>query len=144
MKMSVAVIKFRIYFIRYAALSLYKIIRAVHKRLDYPIYTHCIGHSLGAHVCAFTGKHLEADEDVKVKAFDRLSGLDPAGPLFANDVPYPFNFLNISSAARLNPNDAKLVDVIHTDGDARYSFVLTTNNNAPASFSFDDFYQQRK
>ena len=25
----------------------------------------------------------------------RISGLDPAGPLFAFDVPYPFNFLNI-------------------------------------------------
>ena len=50
----------------------------------------------------------------------RISGLDPAGPLFASDVPYPFNWLNISHEARLNRGDADFVDVIHTDGKARY------------------------
>ncbi len=50
--------------------------------------------------------------------------MDPAGPLFANDVPYPFDYLNISADARLGPSDAKLVDVIHTDGDARYLGIL--------------------
>ena len=43
-----------------------------------------------------------------------------AGPLFFNDVPYPWNDLNVTSASRLNQTDAHLVDVIHTDGDARY------------------------
>ena len=46
--------------------------------------------------------------------------MSPAGPLFFNDVPYPWNNLNVTSASRLNSTDALLVDVIHTDGDARY------------------------
>lgn len=40
-------------------------------------------------------------------------------PMFASDVPYPFNWLNIAAEARLNPADADFVDVIHTDGKAR-------------------------
>ena len=39
--------------------------------------------------------------------------------MFASDVPYPFNWLNIAAEARLNPADADFVDVIHTDGKAR-------------------------
>ena len=36
-------------------------------------YLHCAGHSLGAHACAFLGKHLVADPETK--QLDRLSGL---------------------------------------------------------------------
>ena len=43
-----------------------------------------------------------------------------SAPLFYEDVPYPFNYKFINSSARLGPNDAHFVDVIHTDGDARY------------------------
>ena len=81
-------------------------------------YTHCIGHSLGAHICGLTGKLM--NEDSAVPGWDRISGMDPAGPLFFNDVPYPFSGLNCSTASRLNITDGKIVDVIHTDGDARY------------------------
>ena len=42
--------------------------------------------------------------------------MDPAGPLFFDDVPPPFNGYNCTSASRLNRTDAKFVDVIHTDG----------------------------
>ena len=44
--------------------------------------------------------------------------MDPAGPLFFNDVPAPFNGYNCTSASRLNRTDAKFVDVIHTDGNS--------------------------
>ncbi|RNA40557.1 pancreatic lipase-related 2-like [Brachionus plicatilis] len=61
-----------------------------------PSKVHCIGHSLGAHVCGFAGK------EIKVK---RITGMDPAGPLF----------FNRQSERRLNKNDADFVDIIHTD-----------------------------
>lgn len=62
-----------------------------------PSNVHCIGHSLGAHVCGFAGK---------VMKLKRISGLDPAGPLFGSREP----------RERLDKDDAELVDVIHTDG----------------------------
>ena len=37
---------------------------------------HCIGHSLGAHVCGFAGN---------ITQFKRISGIDPAGPKFAGE-----------------------------------------------------------
>ena len=50
--------------------------------------------------------------------------MDPAGPLFCNDVPYPFDKLNVKAAARLGPHDAKMVQAIHTDGQARWVFSI--------------------
>lgn len=82
------------------------------------VYLHCIGDSLGAHVCGFLGKGLQADPDTR--QLDRISGLDPAGALFTNDIPYPFNNLNLTSGSRLNQTDAQFVDVIHTDGKPRF------------------------
>lgn len=81
------------------------------------LYLHCAGHSLGSHVCGLTGKLLQSRGGFQ---FDRISAMDPAGPLFFNDVPYPWDYLNVTSASRLTRTDARLVDVIHTDGDARY------------------------
>ncbi|KAK4872645.1 hypothetical protein RN001_014674 [Aquatica leii] len=60
---------------------------------------HVIGHSLGAHVAA-----MGADK-IKAGKIHRITGLDPAGPGY-NDVPAIY---------RLDPSDAKLVDVIHTN-----------------------------
>jgi len=57
----------------------------------------CIGFSLGAHACGFAGNTI---------TLSRITGLDPAGPWFAK----------YDEAARLSPDDAKFVDVIHTDG----------------------------
>ena len=85
-------------------------------RLHPSLGLHCVGHSLGAHICGFTGASLA---NISAARLARISGLDPAGPLFASDVPYPFNWLNIAPEARLNKDDADFVDVIHTDGKAR-------------------------
>ena len=89
------------------------------------LYTHCIGHSLGAHICGQTGKLMNEQYQPRspgytgpemVPKWDRISGMDPAGPLFFNDLPSPYSGLNCPSGARLNVSDADLVDVIHTDG----------------------------
>ncbi|XP_065336260.1 lipase member H-like [Cloeon dipterum] len=59
--------------------------------------SHCIGFSLGAHVCGFSGKSVGG-------VLGRVTGLDPALPLFDYDNP----------ESRLAVTDANYVDVIHT------------------------------
>ena len=59
---------------------------------------HIIGHSLGAHIAGYTGE--------LVQNLGRITGLDPAGPLFE------FSDFQV----RLDSSDANFVDVIHTDG----------------------------
>ncbi|CAH1796508.1 unnamed protein product [Owenia fusiformis] len=63
---------------------------------------HCIGHSLGAQTCGYMGKWLAA----RNQRLGRISGLDPAGPWFADTTP----------AVRLTERDATFVDVIHSNG----------------------------
>ena len=83
------------------------------------IYSHCIGHSLGAHICGLTGKIL--NDQSTVPKWDRISGLDPAGPLFFNDASFlEIHCAECTQASRLNGTDAGIVDVIHTDGDPTY------------------------
>ncbi|XP_002738620.1 pancreatic lipase-related protein 2-like [Saccoglossus kowalevskii] len=60
---------------------------------------HLIGFSLGAHASGHAGR--------RIPDIARISGLDPAGPAFEGE----------STSIRLDPSDAKFVDVIHTDGD---------------------------
>ena len=103
---------------RYVSQALFHLMEAMHDIVGRPLYTHCAGHSLGSHICGLTGKLLRASG--RVPTFNRISAMDPAGPLFFNDVPYPWDNLHVTSASRLNSTDADLVDVIHTDGDARY------------------------
>ncbi|XP_061084762.1 inactive pancreatic lipase-related protein 1-like [Conger conger] len=58
---------------------------------------HVIGHSLGAHCAAEVGR--------RTPNLGRITGLDPAEPYFQG----------CPALVRLDPNDAKFVDVIHTD-----------------------------
>ena len=62
--------------------------------------THLVGFSLGAHVCGFVGK--------EVRNLSRITGLDPAGPLFEG----------YSPKVRLDKTDANYVDVIHSNGES--------------------------
>ncbi|CAF0827221.1 unnamed protein product [Rotaria sordida] len=59
---------------------------------------HCIGHSLGAHTCGFTSNTVD-------NQLARISGLDPAGPFFSGK----------KIVVRLDKDDAKFVDVIHSN-----------------------------
>ncbi|TMW42475.1 hypothetical protein DOY81_012446 [Sarcophaga bullata] len=61
--------------------------------------THIIGFSLGAHVSGFAGAELPG--------LARITGLDPAGPLFEAQHP----------KVRLDNTDAEFVDVIHSNGE---------------------------
>lgn len=63
---------------------------------------HFIGHSLGSHLAGYTGSHLQRDFGLKL---GRITGMDPAAPLFAETEPI----------VRLDRSDAHFVDVIHTD-----------------------------
>ena len=66
---------------------------------------HCIGHSLGAHACGY------ASNAASIR-FNRISGLDTAGPFFEETDP----------AVRLDPTDADFVDSIHTNAGTLLSF----------------------
>lgn len=59
---------------------------------------HIIGQSLGGHISGFAGKYVTKGR------IARISGLDPAGPLF----------LLRERNMRLDSEDAEFVDVIHT------------------------------
>lgn len=69
-----------------------------HKHLNL-IKVHFIGFSLGAHVSGFAGSELPG--------LKRITGLDPAGPLFESQ----------HIKARLDSGDANFVDVIHSNGE---------------------------
>lgn len=61
-----------------------------------------IGHSLGAHIAGQAARLLNKAGIV----VQRITGLDPAYPCFENN-----------SMLRLNRNDARFVDVIHTNSE---------------------------
>lgn len=67
---------------------------------------HIIGHSLGAHLAGFIGKYVYQFLNQKV---GRITGLDPAGPLYGKPI-------LVNRTKRLARGDAIFIDVIHTCG----------------------------
>ncbi|XP_017479648.1 PREDICTED: pancreatic triacylglycerol lipase-like [Rhagoletis zephyria] len=80
------------------------VIHMIYEELHLPDLrnVHFIGHSLGSHLAGYAGYHLQRDFGLKL---GRITGLDPAGPLFADT----------ESIVRLDRSDADFVDAIHTD-----------------------------
>ncbi|KAK8399443.1 hypothetical protein O3P69_003494 [Scylla paramamosain] len=62
---------------------------------------HIVGHSLGAHMAGYVGQYLQTHG----ATLGHITGLDPAEPYFEGTDP----------VVRLDPSDAALVTVIHTD-----------------------------
>nr|CAD7259585.1 unnamed protein product [Timema shepardi] len=83
-----------------------------------PADVHLIGHSLGAHTAGYAGE--------RIVGLGRITGLDPAEPFFQG----------MPTITRLDPSDAKLVDVIHTDG--KSIFLLGYGMSQPCGHI--DFY----
>ncbi|KAJ4450331.1 hypothetical protein ANN_01751 [Periplaneta americana] len=76
------------------------LLAGLNKHIGLPIHNvHVIGFSLGAHVAGFAGAEL--------KNLSRITGLDPAAPLFESQDP----------KVRLDSSDAMFVDVIHSNGE---------------------------
>lgn len=68
---------------------------------------HYIGHSLGAHIAGYAGLGILKEYN---KTISRITGLDPAGPLFEWPYQDPIE-------EKLDSTDAEFVDVIHTNAD---------------------------
>jgi len=62
---------------------------------------HIVGHSLGSHIAGYVGTNLTG-------SIGRITGLDPAEPYFQG----------YGIGVRLDPSDAKFVDIIHSDADS--------------------------
>ena len=62
---------------------------------------HCVGHSLGSHTCGFAGKNFPK----LGLRMSRISGLDPAGPLFLKNF-FDGLFSDDIIQARLNKGKA--------------------------------------
>lgn len=73
---------------------------------------HAIGHSLGAHLVGHLGRAVQAEGKDPIK---RVTALDPAKPYF--DI--------VSQDYRVQPTDAVLVDVIHTNSGDLWESALS-------------------
>ncbi|XP_067399582.1 pancreatic lipase-related protein 3-like, partial [Emydura macquarii macquarii] len=82
-----------------------------------PSQIHIIGHSLGAHAAGDVGR--------RIRGIKRITGLDPAGPFFQGTPPI----------VRLDPSDARFVDVIHSNA-AQFPIVGLGMVNATGHLDF--------
>lgn len=77
-----------------------------------------VGHSLGAHIGAFVGQDLGG-------RVGRITGLDPAGVFFDLQARH----------LRLDPTDARFVDVIHTNS-GKFDYTNWAISSVPAAFDW--------
>jgi len=84
---------------------------------------HMIGHSLGAQIMGYAGKEIKRLDGASL---GRISGLDPAGPLFESYGP----------VVRVDAADADMVDIMHTDAEA----VVDAGFGTRYSIGDVDFY----
>ena len=114
---------------RYVGVATQRVVRQLlHQEEEQEdVYIHCIGYSLGAHACGFFGNAVTNDTDYLKASIDRITALDPAGPLFTkenfgifnfiSDSPGPLGAESLRDYERLDKTDAVKVDVIHSDSD---------------------------
>lgn len=84
---------------------------------------HMIGHSLGAQIMGYAGQEIQRLDNNKLR---RISGLDPAGPLFESYGP----------VVRVDKSDADFVDIMHTDAET----LLDAGFGTRYSIGHVDFY----
>ncbi|XP_077498382.1 pancreatic triacylglycerol lipase-like isoform X2 [Amblyomma americanum] len=83
---------------------------------------HILGHSLGSHVAGYAGE--------KLPRLGRITGLDPADPYFQH----------MPKEVRLDPTDASLVDVVHTDGGSVFDIYKAEGLGMHQAVGHVDFY----
>ncbi|XP_033738724.1 inactive pancreatic lipase-related protein 1-like isoform X2 [Pecten maximus] len=104
---------------RVVGATIAKLLEMLHHATRLPYSkVHLIGHSLGSHIAGYAGR--------RVHGIGRITGLDPAGPLFEN----------FDAEVRLDPTDATFVDVIHTDSDS----LLELGFGLEKALGHADFY----
>ncbi|XP_076040571.1 pancreatic triacylglycerol lipase-like [Oratosquilla oratoria] len=89
---------------------------------------HMVGHSLGAHLMGYAGTYVARLKSDGAKVA-RITALDPAGPYFQATDP----------VVRLDPSDAELVDVIHTD-ETSIALGFPVSLGLPEAIGHVDFY----
>merc|ERR1711971_1214847 len=67
---------------------------------------HCVGHSLGAHICGYAGSYSQTEFRMLI---NRITGLDPAGASYGLT----------EAEVRLDQTDAQFVDIMHTTAGTR-------------------------
>lgn len=90
---------------------------------------HLIGHSLGAHVVGMMGRTFTS---ISGKQVARVTGLDPAGPLFVRDA-YGLN------KHMIGRDSAAFVDIIHSNG-AFDPYAYEAQFGALQALGHADFY----
>uniref|UniRef100_A0A0A9ZA00 Lipase member H-A n=1 Tax=Lygus hesperus TaxID=30085 RepID=A0A0A9ZA00_LYGHE len=89
---------FAVYNVHYIARCVSLLVKGI-RAISIEPHIHVVGFSLGAHVAGRIGY------EVRDRKVDRVTGLDPALPLFFGSSP----------GERLSKSDAKFVDVVHTN-----------------------------